>query len=56
VLGGGCSSKCWVVAAQVPGLPHAKAQRTVKPTVEPLIAAIDGYRFRAAAAGPLSNA
>lgn len=45
------SSKCWVVAAQVPGLPHAKAKRTVKPTVEALIAAIDGYRSRAAAAG-----
>ena len=45
------SSKCWVVAAQVPGLPHAKAKRTVKPTVEALIAAIDGYRSRTAAAG-----
>src|SRR5215831_8654030 len=45
------SSKCWVVAAQVPGLPHAKAKRTVKPTVEALMAAIDGYRSRAAAAG-----
>src|SRR5215813_6359196 len=45
------SSKFWVVAAQVPGLPHAKAKRTVKPTVEALIAAIDGYRSRATAAG-----
>jgi transposase len=45
------SSKCWVVAAQVPGLPHAKAKRTVKPTAEALMAAIDGYRSRATAAG-----
>ena len=45
------SSKCWVVAAQVPGLPRAKAKQTVKPTVEALMAAIDGYRSRAAAAG-----
>src|SRR5215469_612035 len=45
------SSKCWVVAAQVPGLPRAKAKQTIKPTVEALMAAIDGYRSRAAAAG-----
>ena len=45
------SSKCWVVAAQVPGLPHAKAKRTVEPTAEALMVAIDSYRSRAAAAG-----
>ena len=45
------SSECWVVAAQVPGLPYAKAKQTVKPTVEALMAAIDGYRSRAATAG-----
>ena len=45
------SSKCWVVAAQVPGLPHAKAKRTIEPTAEALMVAIDSYRSRAAAAG-----
>jgi len=39
------------LAAQVPGLPHAKAKRTIEPTAEALMAAIDGYRFRANAAG-----
>ena len=45
------SNKSWVLAAQVPGLPHAKAKRTIVPTAEALMAAIDGYRARAAAAG-----
>jgi transposase len=45
------SNKSWVLAAQVPGLPHAKAKRTIEPTAEALMAAIDGYRARATAAG-----
>jgi transposase len=45
------STKTWVLAAQVPGLPHTKAKRTIEPTPEALIAAIDGYRSRAASAG-----
>jgi transposase len=45
------SNKKWVLAAQVPGMPHTKARRTIEPTPEALMAAIDGYRARAAAAG-----
>lgn len=45
------SNKKWVLAAQVPGMPHTKAGRTIEPTPEALMAAIDGYRARAAAAG-----
>jgi transposase len=40
-----------MLAAQVPGLPHTKAKRTIVSTAEALMAAIDGYRARAAAAG-----
>ncbi|HEY1895353.1 MAG TPA: IS110 family transposase [Terracidiphilus sp.] len=45
------SNKSWVLAAQVPGLPHTKAKRTVNPEAEALLAAIAGYRTRAAATG-----
>src|SRR5512132_2394365 len=45
------SNKSWVLAAQVPGLPHAKAKRSLAPAAEALMAAIEGYRARAAAAG-----
>jgi len=45
------SNKSWVLAAQVPGLSHTKAKRTIKPDKNDLLAAIDGYRTRAAAAG-----
>ena len=45
------SNKSWVLAAQVPGLPHTKAKRTVDPKAEALLAAIAGYRARAAAVG-----
>ena len=45
------SNKSWVLAAQVPGLPRTKAQRTIEPNKNALLAAIDGYRARAAAAG-----
>jgi transposase len=45
------SNKSWVLAAQVPGFPHAKAKRTIAPAAEALMVAIEGYRARAAAAG-----
>lgn len=45
------STKSWVLAAQVPGLRHIKAKQTIAPAAEALMAAIDGYRQRAAAAG-----
>src|ERR1700733_183331 len=41
----------WVLAAQVPGLPRLKAKRSVEPTAEALMAAINGYRNRAREAG-----
>jgi transposase len=45
------SNKNWVLAAQVPGLPYTKAKRTVDADAESLMAAIAGYRARAAALG-----
>ncbi|GGB97650.1 IS110 family transposase [Novosphingobium endophyticum] len=45
------SSKSWVLAAQVPGLPKTKAKRTIEPDKLALQSAIDSYRVRAAAAG-----
>ena len=45
------SNVSWVLAAQVPGLPRLKAKRSVEPTVEALMAAINGYRNRAREAG-----
>jgi transposase len=45
------SNKKWVLAAQVPGMPQTKARRTIDPRPEALMAAIDSYRARAAAAG-----
>jgi len=45
------SSKTWVLAAQVPGLPKTKAKRTIEPDKLALQSAIDSYRARAAAAG-----
>src|SRR5437879_11574071 len=45
------SNKSWVLAAQVPGLPHTKAKRTIDPQAEALLAAVSGYRARAAATG-----
>src|ERR1700691_3825893 len=45
------SNKSWVIAAQVPGLPHTKAKRTIDPEAEALLAAIAAYRTRAAATG-----
>ena len=34
------SNKSWVLAAQVPGLPRTKAQRTIEPNKNALLAAI----------------
>jgi hypothetical protein len=34
------SNKTWVLAAQVPGLLHTKAKRTIDPEAEALLAAI----------------
>jgi transposase len=45
------SNESWVLAAQVPGLPHTKAKRTINPDPESLMTAIAGYRARAAATG-----
>lgn len=45
------SNTSWVLAAQVPGLPRLKANQTVEPTAEALLAAIETYRDRARAAG-----
>ena len=45
------SNKSWVLAAQVPGFPQTKAQRTIEPNKNALLAAIVGYRARAAAVG-----
>ena len=45
------SNKSWVLAVQVPGLPHTKAKRTIDPEAEVLLAAVSGYRARAAATG-----
>jgi hypothetical protein len=45
------SKASWVLAAQVPGLPRLKAKRSVEPTAEALMAAINGYRNRAHEAG-----
>src|SRR3954468_210098 len=41
----------WVLSAQVPGLLRVKAQQTIEPKAEALLAAIDGYRNRSRAAG-----
>src|SRR5271163_2729989 len=51
VLAVGVGNKSWVVSAQVPGLPHTKAKRTIDPEAEALLAAIAAYRARAAATG-----
>jgi transposase len=45
------SSKSWVLAAQIPGLPQTRAKRSIDPDKLALQSAIDGYRTRAAAAG-----
>ena len=45
------SNTSWVLAAQIPGLPGVKAQRSIDPTPEALMAAIENYRVRAEKAG-----
>ena len=46
------SNKSWVLAAQVPGLPHTKAKRTIDPEAKAALqATIAGYRARAASIG-----
>ena len=45
------SDTSWVLAAQVPGLPRVKAKRSIEPTAEALMTAIDIYRDRARDAG-----
>src|ERR1700747_1569904 len=45
------SNKSWVLAAQVPGLSQTKTKGTIEPDKNNLLAAIDGYRIRAASAG-----
>lgn len=45
------SSKSWVLAAQVPGLPQSKTRKTIAPEKLALETAINGYRTRAAGAG-----
>ena len=45
------SNKSWVLASQVPGLSQTKAKRTIEPDKNHLLAAIEGYRIRAATAG-----
>jgi hypothetical protein len=44
-----------VLAARIPGLPGVKAKRSIEPTTEALMAAIEDYRARAAAAGATPN-
>lgn len=45
------SSKSWVLAAQVPGLPQSRTRKTITPEKLALETAIDEYRTRATAAG-----
>ena len=45
------SNTSWVLAAQIPGLPGVKAKRSIEPTPEALMAAIEDYRTRAVKAG-----
>jgi transposase len=45
------SDKNWVLAAHVPGLVGSKPRRTLAPSPEALLEAVEGYRSRAARAG-----
>ena len=45
------SEKSWVVAAHVPGLQGSKLRRTLSPTAEALLEAVEIYRARATRAG-----
>jgi hypothetical protein len=37
------SNTSWVLAAQIPGLPGVKAKRSIDPSPEALMAAIEGF-------------
>ena len=45
------SNTSWMLASQIPGLPGVKAKRSIEPTPEALMAAIEDYRARAVKAG-----
>src|SRR3712207_9388017 len=45
------SGRSWVVAAQVPGLRQKSAKQQLAPRADALMAAVEGYKRRAAAAG-----
>ena len=45
------SNRSWVVAAQVPGLRQKSAKQQLGSEADALMAAIEGYKRRAAAAG-----
>src|SRR4051795_1640304 len=45
------SSRSWIVAAQVPGLQHKGVKQQLVPRADALMAAIEGYKRRATAAG-----
>ena len=45
------SSRSWIVAAQVPGLQHKGVKQQLVPRADALMAAIEGYKRRAAAVG-----
>ena len=45
------SGRSWVVAAQVPGLRQKSAKQQLAPCADALLAAVEGYKRRAAAAG-----
>src|SRR5215207_6923760 len=45
------SGRSWVVAAQVPGLRQKGAKQQLAPRADALMAAVEGYKRRAVAAG-----
>src|SRR4051812_34914999 len=45
------SNRSWVVAAQVPGLRQKGVKQQLVPRADALMAAVEGYKRRAAAAG-----
>src|SRR3982750_2934851 len=45
------SNRSWVVAAQVPGLRQTGAKQQLAPQADARMAAVEGYKHRAAAAG-----
>src|SRR4051794_41499115 len=45
------SNRSWVVAAQVPGLRQKGVKQQLAPRADALMAAVEGYKRRASAAG-----